>query len=173
MLFRSSLRNGESELAVAAGVNLIVSPVTGLALSRGGMLSPEGKCRAFDEGAKGFVRGEGCGVVVLKRLSEAERDGNRILGLIRGSAVNQDGRSSGLTAPNGAAQEAVIGQALRAGGVKPEEVGYVEAHGTGTELGDPIEAHALAKTHWLQLLLSVQLMPPVSLLIALVVCNFQ
>ena len=107
------------------------------------MMAPDGRCKAFDSRADGFVRGEGCGVVVLKRLSDAQRDGDRVLAVIRGSAVNQDGRSSGITAPNGAAQEAVIRAALAKARVRPSAIDYVEAHGTGTSLGDPIEAHAL------------------------------
>ncbi|MBX7220068.1 MAG: SDR family NAD(P)-dependent oxidoreductase [Blastocatellia bacterium] len=140
-----SLRSGESSLAIAGGVNSILTPDVTIALSQARMMSPEGRCRAFDARADGYVRSEGCGLMVLKRLSEAQRDGNRILAVIRGSAVNQDGRSNGLTAPNGAAQQAVIRKALAQAGVRPEEICYVEAHGTGTELGDPIEIQALAQ----------------------------
>lgn len=107
------------------------------------MLSPEGRCKTFDASANGYVRGEGCGVLILKRLSDAVADGDNVLAVIRGSAVNQDGRSSGLTVPNGPAQQAVVRQALNNSGVLPEQVGYVEAHGTGTSLGDPIEVGAL------------------------------
>jgi acyl transferase domain-containing protein/SAM-dependent methyltransferase len=138
-----SLRAGECRMALAGGVNLMVTPRTTIALSRAHMMAPDGRCKTFDARADGFVRGEGCGVVVLKRLSDAETDGDRILALIRGSAVNQDGRSSGLTAPNGPAQEAVIRAALGSGAVEPADVDYVEAHGTGTSLGDPIEVRAL------------------------------
>ena len=108
-----------------------------------GALSPTGACHSFDAAADGFVRGEGCGVVVLKRLSDALRDGNRLLAVVRGSAVNQDGRSNGLLAPNPAAQMAVLRAAYANAGVPPHEVDYVETHGTGTLLGDPIEARAL------------------------------
>jgi acyl transferase domain-containing protein len=139
-----SLRAGESRMALAGGVNLILVPDITVALSRSHMMASDGRCKAFDARADGFVRGEGCGVVVLKRLSDACADGDRVLAVIRGSAVNQDGRSSGITAPNGASQQQVIRRALASARVRPEEVGYVEAHGTGTSLGDPIEAHALA-----------------------------
>ena len=110
-------------------------------------MSPTGRCHAFDAGADGFVRGEGCGVVVLKRLADAQRDGNRVLAVVRGSAVNQDGRSNGLMAPNPAAQIAVIRAACSNAGIQPREVDYVEAHGTGTLLGDPIEARALGTVY--------------------------
>jgi len=139
-----SLRARECNMALAGGVNVILTPEVTIALSKSHMMAPDGRCKTFDSRADGFVRGEGCGIVVLKRLQDALAGGDNILGLIRGSAVNQDGRSSGLTAPNGKAQEAVIRQALGNAGVLPEEIGYVEAHGTGTALGDPIEAHALA-----------------------------
>jgi acyl transferase domain-containing protein/NADPH:quinone reductase-like Zn-dependent oxidoreductase/SAM-dependent methyltransferase/acyl carrier protein len=138
-----ALRAGDCRLALAGGVNVILSPDLFAALSRSRMLAPDGRCKAFDAGADGFARGEGCGVVVLKRLADAVADGDRVLAVIRGSAVNQDGASSSLTAPNGPAQEAVVREALRRAGVAPGEVGLVEAHGTGTQLGDPIEAQAL------------------------------
>ena len=118
-------------------------PEAFIGLSEGGALAPDGRCKTFDARANGFVRGEGCGMVVLKRLSDALAAGDTILALIRGSAVNQDGRSSGFTVPSGLAQQAVIRQALASAGVKPAEVSYVEAHGTGTSLGDPIEVEAL------------------------------
>ena len=138
-----ALRAGDCRMALAGGVNLILAPDIFIALSRARMLAPDGRCKTFDAAADGFARGEGCGVVVLKKLSDARADGDRILAVIRGSAVNQDGPSSGLTAPNGPAQEAVIRDALTRAGVAPREVGYVEAHGTGTQLGDPLEVHAL------------------------------
>ena len=139
----TALRNGECRMALAGGVNLILAPDLFIALSHSRMLAPDGRCKTFDAAADGFARAEGCGVIVLKRLSDAQADGDRVLGLIRGSAVNQDGPSSGLTAPNGPAQEAVIREALGRAGVAPREVGFVEAHGTGTQLGDPLEVNAL------------------------------
>jgi acyl transferase domain-containing protein/NADPH:quinone reductase-like Zn-dependent oxidoreductase/acyl carrier protein len=141
-----SLRTSECSLAVAGGVNLILSPVFTIALSRLGMLSPDGRCRAFDHRANGFVRSEGCGVITLKRLADARLAGDRVLAVIRGSAVNQDGRTNGITAPNTQSQQRVITRALAHAGVAASEVGYVEAHGTGTTLGDPIEMEALAAT---------------------------
>jgi acyl transferase domain-containing protein/NADPH:quinone reductase-like Zn-dependent oxidoreductase/SAM-dependent methyltransferase len=137
------LRTGECHLALAGGVNVILTPDLFVTMSRARMLASDGKCKAFDAAADGFVRGEGCGVVVLKRLSDAFADGDRILALIRGSAVNQDGPSSGLTAPNGPSQESVIRDALANARVDPADVSYIEAHGTGTSLGDPIELQAL------------------------------
>ncbi|MFM8599374.1 MAG: type I polyketide synthase [Mycobacterium sp.] len=142
-----SLRMRESDMALAGGVSLILRPETQLALSAWGMFSPHGKCRSFDAGADGFVRGEGCGVVVLKRLTDAVRDGDRVLAVVRGSAVNQDGRSNGLTAPNAGSQRDVIAAALHAADVTAESVTYVETHGTATRLGDPIEFEALAQTY--------------------------
>jgi phthiocerol/phenolphthiocerol synthesis type-I polyketide synthase B len=142
-----SLRTGQSELAIAAGVNLLLSPAATGSLDAAGAMSPTGACHAFDAAADGFVRGEGCGVAVLKRLSDAQRDGDRVLAVIRGSAVNQDGRSNGLMAPNPAAQVAVLRAACADAGLKPAEVDYVEAHGTGTLLGDPIEARALGTVY--------------------------
>ena len=142
-----SLRLRESDLAMAGGVNLILRPETQIALSSWGMFSAHGRCRSFDADADGFVRGEGCGVVVLKRLTDAVRDGDRVLAVVRGSAVNQDGRSNGLTAPNAPSQRDVIAGALRTGDVAASSVNYVETHGTGTVLGDPIEFDALAATY--------------------------
>lgn len=139
-----SLRQGECSLALAGGVNLLLSPDSFVAASRARMLSADGRCKTFDASADGYGRGEGAGVVVLKRLSDAQADGDRVLAVIRGSAVNQDGHSSGLTVPNGLAQQDVIRQALSVSGLDPQEVSYVEAHGTGTALGDPIEVGALS-----------------------------
>ncbi len=141
-----SLRSGESSLALAGGVNLILGPHFSIAASRMHMLAPDGRCKAFDQRADGFVRGEGCGLVVLKRFSDAIADGDPIRAVIRGSAMNQDGHTNGITAPNGIAQRAVIERALRDAGVDGPAVGYVETHGTGTSLGDPIEVEALAAT---------------------------
>ena len=138
-----SLRVGDSDLALAAGVNLLLSPAVTRSFDQAEAMSPTGRCHAFDASADGFVRGEGCGVAVLKRLSDAVRDGDRVLAVVRGSAVNQDGRSNGLMAPNPAAQMAVLRSAYANAGVEPRDVDYVEAHGTGTLLGDPIEARAL------------------------------
>jgi len=140
-----SVRDGECRLAIAGGVNLILTPEMFVCMARWGMLSPAGRCKTFDAAADGFVRAEGCGVVILKRLKDAEADGDRVLAVIRGSAVNQDGPSSGLSVPNGLAQEAVVRTALRNAGVEPAAISYVEAHGTGTSLGDPIEVDALAR----------------------------
>jgi amino acid adenylation domain-containing protein len=138
-----SLRSGESRLALAGGVNLILAPELTITFSQARMMAADGRCKTFDASADGYVRSEGCGVVVLKRLSDALEDGDTILGLIRGSAINQDGRSNGLTAPNGQAQQAVIRSALQDANVSPSQIDYIEAHGTGTNLGDPIEVHAL------------------------------
>ncbi len=140
-----SLRAGQSDLALAGGVNLILSPDLTISMAKSRALAPDGFSKTFDASADGYGRGEGCGVVVLKRLSDAVKDGDRILALIRGSAINHDGRSSGLTVPNGLAQQAVIRQALaNSGGIEPNQVSYAETHGTGTQLGDPIEVRALA-----------------------------
>ncbi|MGP4045813.1 beta-ketoacyl synthase N-terminal-like domain-containing protein [Streptomyces sp. 2A115] len=136
-----SLVTGESDTALAAGVNLLLTPAVTLGFQRTGALAPDGRCKAFDAAADGIVRGEGCGVVVLKRLTDAERDGDRVLAVIRATAVNSDGRSNGLTAPNAEAQRALLAEAHSE--ADPTTVDYVEAHGTGTALGDPIEASAL------------------------------
>ena len=138
-----SLRRRECTLAVVGGVNTLLLPETMVNACKMGMLSVDGYCKSFDASADGFVVGEGCGVVVLKPLSEALADNNPVLAVIRGSAVNQDGRSNGMTAPNKLAQEAVIRQALARAGVNPADLSYVEAHGSGTPLGDPIEIAAL------------------------------
>ncbi|WP_158624963.1 type I polyketide synthase [Corallococcus terminator] len=138
-----SLRTGECTLALAGGVSLMLSPSTFVFLSKSHALSTDGRCKTFSADADGYGRGEGCAVIALKPLSRALADGDRILALIRGSAINHDGASSGLTVPNGAAQEEVIRQALRDANCEPTSVGYVEAHGTGTPLGDPIEVEAL------------------------------
>ncbi len=142
-----SLRNRESHLALAGGVNLLLSPELNINLSKAKMLAPDGRCKTFDAEANGYVRAEGCGIVVLKRLSDALADKDNILAIIRGSAVNQDGPSGGLTVPNGPSQEEVIRQALVNGKIEPAQVSYVEAHGTGTSLGDPIEVGALVNVY--------------------------
>ncbi|MFE6162642.1 acyltransferase domain-containing protein [Streptomyces sp. NPDC056486] len=136
-----SLGAGESDMALAAGVNLLLSPAVTLGFQRAGALAADGRCKAFDASADGMVRGEGCGVVVLKRLADAERDGDRVLAVIESTAVNSDGRSNGLTAPSAQAQRTLLEQSHGDG---PTVVDYVEAHGTGTALGDPIEASALS-----------------------------
>ncbi len=142
-----SLRLRESDLALAGGVSLILRPETQIAMAKWGMLSPNGRCQSFDAKANGFVRGEGAGVVVLKRLTDAVRDGDRVLAVVRGSAVNQDGRSNGLTAPNTIAQCDVLTRALHSADVGAGSVNFVETHGTGTALGDPIEFEALAEIY--------------------------
>jgi acyl transferase domain-containing protein len=140
-----SLRGGDCRTAIAGGVNAMLSPIWSIPLSRMQMLSPTGRCRAFDASADGFVRGEGAGAVVLKRLSDAAADGDTVLAVIRGSAVNQDGRTNGITAPNGLAQRALLRDALKNAGVRAADVTHVEAHGTGTAVGDPIELEAIAE----------------------------
>jgi acyl transferase domain-containing protein len=139
-----SLRTGESEVAIAGGANVMATPTVQLAMSAAGALAPDGRCKTFDDSADGYGRGEGAAAVVLKRLSSARRDGDRVYAVIRGSAVNQDGASAGLTVPSGRAQEDVIRDALDQAGVEAGQVSYVEAHGTGTRLGDAIELRALA-----------------------------
>ncbi|MDG6109127.1 type I polyketide synthase [Dactylosporangium aurantiacum] len=137
-----SLRQGESDRAIAGGVNVIAAPTASVAVSRAHMLSPEGRCKTFSAGADGFVRSEGVGVLVLRRLSDARRDGDPVLAVLHGSAVNSDGASSGLTVPSGRAQEDVIADALADARVAPGDIDLLEAHGTGTALGDPIELAA-------------------------------
>lgn len=137
-----ALRLGECDLALAGGANVLLAPATMITFSSARMLAPDGRCKTFDAAADGYVRGEGCGVIVVKRFEDAVRDGDRIRAVIRGSAVNQDGASGGLTVPNGVAQQRVIAAALKCADLEPRDVGYLEAHGTGTSLGDPIEAQA-------------------------------
>lgn len=138
-----SLQTGECDRAIVGGVNLMLSPELTDTFSLAGMMAVDGRCKTFDAAADGYVRGEGCGVVILKRLEDAVGDRDRILAVIKGSAINQDGRSNGLTAPNGLAQQAVIRQALANAGVAATDIDYIEAHGTGTKLGDPIEVNSL------------------------------
>ena len=140
------LRNGEADCAIVGGVNLILAPDNTINFSKAHMLAGDGYCKTFDASADGYVRGEGCGVIILKRLSDATRDSDPILALIKGSAINQDGASSGLTVPNGSAQEAVILKALHQAQLKPDDIDYIEAHGTGTSLGDPIEVRRIGSS---------------------------
>ncbi|MEV0150729.1 MULTISPECIES: acyltransferase domain-containing protein [unclassified Nonomuraea] len=146
-LAAQALRAGETDVALAGGVNLILSPGETLTLDAAGTLAPDGRSKSFDAAADGYGRGEGAAVVVLKRLADAVRDGDRVLATIRGSAVSQDGRTAGIMAPCGQAQEHVMRRALRQARVEPETVGYVEAHGTGTAVGDPLEAGALGAVY--------------------------
>ncbi|MDF1797994.1 MAG: SDR family NAD(P)-dependent oxidoreductase [Planctomycetota bacterium] len=138
-----SLRRGECSAAIVGGVNVLLDPFGTIAICKASMLSPDGRCKAFDAAADGYVRSEGCGVVVLKRLSRAQADGDRVLALVRGSAINQDGGGAGLTVPSSSAQEAVILGALANAHLDPDAIDFIEAHGTGTSLGDPIEVAAL------------------------------
>ena len=138
-----SLRQQDCDLALVGGVNRLLAPEFSITFSKAHMLAPDGRCKTFDAAADGFVRSEGCGVIVLKRLSDALQAGDSILAVIKGSAINQDGHSSGLTVPNGPSQQAVIRQALSNAKLTPEQISYIEAHGTGTALGDPIEVGAL------------------------------
>ncbi|MCK9897953.1 type I polyketide synthase [Frankia sp. AgB32] len=138
-----ALRLRECDMALVGGVNLMLMPYGFLLMSKFRALSPDGRCKTFDASADGYGRGEGAGVVVLRRLADAERDGDRVLAVVRGSAINHDGRSSGITVPNPTAQQEVIQAALAQAGTDPADVDYVEAHGTGTSLGDPIELRAL------------------------------
>lgn len=140
-----SLQTNESTIAIAGGVNLILNPAISQAFQQAGMLAEDGRCKTFASSANGYVRGEGAGTVILKKLSAAIRDQDRIYGVIGGSAVNQDGMSNGLTAPNAQAQEDVLIEAYRQAGIEPHQLHYIEAHGTGTPLGDPIEANTLGK----------------------------
>lgn len=140
-----SLRTRDSNMALAGGVNVMLSPETGVSLSKWVVLAPDGRCKTFDARADGFVRSEGCGIVVLKRLSDAIADNDPVVAVIRGSAVNQDGKSTAMSAPNGLAQQDVIRRALSSGQVLPEQISCIEAHGTGTVLGDPIEVEAIAE----------------------------
>src|SRR4029077_8804882 len=137
------LRSAQADLAIAGAVNLILSPEVTIAFSHARMMAADGRCKTFDAQADGYVRAEGAGAVVLKRLSDALRDRDHILALVRGSAVNQDGRTAGIAAPNGSAQQSVILEALAQAAVAPRELTYIEAHGTGTSIGDPIEVEAI------------------------------
>ncbi|MYD97489.1 MAG: SDR family NAD(P)-dependent oxidoreductase [Gammaproteobacteria bacterium] len=143
----AGLERGEADLALAGGVCVILSPLTTEGMASAGMLSPSGQCWTFDERADGFVRSEGCGILVLKRLEEAEAAGDRIWGVIRGAAINQDGARPGLSVPMRLTQERVIEDALSRASVAPSEVDYLEAHGTGTKLGDPVEIAAAASVY--------------------------
>jgi myxalamid-type polyketide synthase MxaB len=138
-----SLRSAQSDLAIAGAVNLILSPEVTIAFSHAHMMAADGRCKTFDAKADGYVRAEGCGAIVLKRLADALRDRDHILALVRGSAVNQDGRTAGIASPNASAQQSVIREALAQAGVAPRELTYIEAHGTGTSIGDPIEVEAI------------------------------
>jgi 3-oxoacyl-(acyl-carrier-protein) synthase/SAM-dependent methyltransferase/acyl carrier protein len=142
-----SLHRGETDLAIVGAANLILSPEMNIGFSRTRMLSRDGRSKTFDASADGYVRAEGCCVIVLKRLSDAVRHGDRVLANIHGTAVNQDGRSAGITAPNGPAQEAVLRAALADAGLRPQAVSYLEAHGTGTPLGDPLEVQAIGAVY--------------------------
>ncbi len=139
----TSLRNRECDLAIVGGVNVILRPEWHVNFTKAHMLAPDGRCKTFDASANGYVRGEGCGVVILQRLSDAAAARRRVVAVIRASAINQDGASGGLTVPSGPSQEQVIRRALDLAGLAPHEIDYVEAHGTGTSLGDPIEVAAL------------------------------
>lgn len=147
LLAVQSLRSRSCSLALAGGVNAMISPFTTIYMCNLGALSAAGRCATFDGSADGYVRGEGCGILVLKRLADAERDGDQVHAILRGGAYNHDGRSAGLTVPNGTAQRAVLTSALADAGLTPSDVQYVEAHGTGTPLGDPIELHALGAVY--------------------------
>ncbi|MCA9158485.1 MAG: SDR family NAD(P)-dependent oxidoreductase, partial [Planctomycetales bacterium] len=142
-LAHESLQSGESELAVAGGVNVLLAPEISISLSKAHMMAKDGRCKTFSDAADGYVRSERCGFIVMKRLSDAQRDGNRIFALVRGSCVNHDGRCSAVTVPNGDSQQMLVRQALKNASLTPDSIDYVETHGTGTSLGDPIEVDAL------------------------------
>lgn len=151
-----ALDRGECDLAVAGGVNVMVNPMTTILMSKGQFLSPDARCKSFDERANGYARGEGAGLLLLKPLAAALRDHDRIYAVVRGTAVNQDGRTPGITVPSAEAQQALIRKACQVAGVEPSSVGYYEAHGTGTAVGDPIEAMAIGQVladsdqaHWM------------------------
>ena len=139
------IRTGRGDAALAGGVTVMITPGGFIGFSQAAMLSPEGRCAAFDASASGFVRGEGAGMVLLKRLSRAIADGDPIQGVILGTSLNQDGHTNGISLPSPEAQTRLVQDACRDAGIAPEEIGFVEAHGTGTAVGDPIEAHALAE----------------------------
>ncbi|MEW6234514.1 MAG: beta-ketoacyl synthase N-terminal-like domain-containing protein [Candidatus Omnitrophota bacterium] len=139
------LKNGECDLALALGVNSLLTPNLYIYLSKLGVLSPDGRCKAFDASANGYVRAEGCGAVVLKRHSDAIKDGDNVLSLIRATAITQDGKSGSLISPNGGAQAAMLREALHRAGLAPDDIGYIETHGTGTPMGDIVEIEALGK----------------------------
>ncbi|MCP5086863.1 MAG: polyketide synthase, partial [Rhodobacteraceae bacterium] len=143
---KATLRSGESDYAVAAGVSLNIHPWKYISFSKSRMLSPDGQCKTFDQAANGYVPGEGTGVVLLQRVEDALRAGNHIYGILKGSAVNHGGQTRSITAPRVEAQQAVITAAYTEAGINPDTVTYVEAHGTGTSLGDPIEVEALNQT---------------------------
>ncbi|MCP3800287.1 SDR family NAD(P)-dependent oxidoreductase [Allokutzneria sp. A3M-2-11 16] len=152
----TAIANGECDIAVTGGVNVMLHPTTTVVMSKGQFLSPDGRSKAFDHRANGYARGEGAGLVVLKPLSSAQRDGDRIYAVVRGTAVNQDGRTPGITVPSAESQRAVVREACRRAGVEPGSIGYFEAHGTGTAVGDPIEANAIGEVlgdspekHWI------------------------
>ncbi|MFL6537753.1 MAG: type I polyketide synthase, partial [Chthoniobacterales bacterium] len=139
------IRAGRGDTALAGGVTVMITPGGFIGFSQASMLSPDGQCAAFDASASGFVRGEGAGMILLKRLSRAIEDGDPIRGVIVGTAVNQDGHTNGISLPSGEAQARLVQDACRDAGIAPDQIGFVEAHGTGTAVGDPIEAHALAE----------------------------
>jgi acyl transferase domain-containing protein len=138
-----AVASGECDFAVAGGVNVMLDPVTTMMMAKGQFLSPDGRCKSFDHRANGYARGEGAGLVLIKRLADAQRDGDRIRATVLGTAVNQDGHTPGITVPNAGAQRVAILEACAQAGVTPDSIGYFEAHGTGTAVGDPIEAGAI------------------------------